>query len=150
MTTCTKRYTDIPFAHRQPDHAGHCRFIHGHNWSFEFEFVCREKDECGFVVDFGNLQPLKDWLARLDHALVLNASDPLVKTLALQEVLAFTMGDGGGQLNLLTVPDCSCEGLAEWALVEADRIVGAMTQGRVAVRRCTVFEDSKNSATSQV
>lgn len=25
--TCTKRYNDIPFAHRQPKHPGHCRYF---------------------------------------------------------------------------------------------------------------------------
>ena len=142
-TTCTKRWSDIPFAHRQPKHAGHCRFIHGHNWAFEFEFICSEKDECGFVVDFGGLKALKQWLDdTFDHKLVLNADDPLLHQINAAQVLT---GDA-----VLTIPDCSCEGLAEFVAQHANRIVQAFTGHRVAVRRVTVFEDSKNSATCEV
>lgn len=141
MTTCTKRYIDIPFAHRQPAHDGHCRHIHGHNWAFEFEFAAREKDQCGFVVDFGKLKELRDWLdEKFDHRLVLNIDDPLAQTLAAAQAST------GAKVML--VPDCSCEGLAETVLCEADAIVQRITSGRATVKRVTVFEDSRNSATA--
>lgn len=149
MTTCTKRYSDIPFAHRQPAHEGHCKTIHGHNWSFEFEFVAREKDKCGFVVDFGRLQALKHWLGLFDHALVLNEDDVLViehkkwGTAGPLHAIFVTTGD-----NLVIVKDCSCEGLAELALSEGQKIIHGLTDGRVAVKRVTVYEDSKNTATA--
>lgn len=140
-TTCTKRYNDIPFAHRQPNHKGHCRFVHGHNWGFEFEFSAEEKDGCGFVVDFGGLKALKEDLGSLlDHKLVLNADDPLFGQLDAAQALT---GD-----RAVAVADCSCEGLAEMALDRADRLVSVITKGRVRVVRCTCFEDSKNSATA--
>jgi 6-pyruvoyltetrahydropterin/6-carboxytetrahydropterin synthase len=142
-TTCTKRWTDIPFAHRQPNHKGHCRHIHGHDLAFEFEFVASEKDECGFVVDFGGLKKLKQWLDdTFDHQLVLNGSDPL-----------FTQLDAAQRLTgrpVVAVPDCSAEGLAEYVAKESNRILQELTGHRVAVRRVTVFEDSKNSATCEV
>jgi 6-pyruvoyltetrahydropterin/6-carboxytetrahydropterin synthase len=62
MITCSKTYRDIPFAHRQHRHEGHCSFLHGHNWSVEIEFACSQLDERGFVVDFGGLGYLKDGL----------------------------------------------------------------------------------------
>lgn len=137
MTTCTKRWSDIPFAHRQPAHPGHCRLIHGHNWSFEFEFVAREKDSCGFVVDFGGLKDVKAWLDEFDHAVVLNSNDP-----------ALQMFRGMPELyRVVTVPDCSCEGLAELAFRVVDDLVMHLTDRRVTVARCTVWEDAKNSAT---
>lgn len=143
MLTCTKRYTDIPFAHRQPNHAGHCRFIHGHNWSFEFELVAREKDSCGFVMDFGGLKELKEWLDDgFDHKLVLNADDPFLKEFKIAQNLT---GD-----CVRVVADCSCEGLAELVFNVAEGIVFRLTQGRVSIKRVTVFEDSKNSATVEV
>ncbi len=143
LLSCTKRYSDIPFAHRQPKHGGHCRFIHGHNWSFEFEFICTERDACGFVVDFGGLKPLKLWLDQtFDHALVLNADDPLREQLNAASVLT--------GCEVVAVPDCSCEGLADYVAKESNRIVAELTGGRVEVRRVTVFEDSKNSATCEV
>ena len=140
-TTCTKRYNDIPFAHRQPSHKGHCRFVHGHNWGFEFEFEAEKKDECGFVVDFGGLKQLKAELDEaLDHKLVLNADDPLFAPLDAAQRLT-----GSG---VVAVKDCSCEGLAEWALRKANELVSVLTSGRVRAVRCTCFEDSKNSATA--
>ena len=53
MMNCKKTYSDIPFAHRQHLHDGHCALIHGHNWSFTVTFSCHETDLNGFVVDFG-------------------------------------------------------------------------------------------------
>lgn len=139
--TCTKRYNDIPFAHRQPNHKGHCRFIHGHNWGFEFEFEATALDECGFVVDFGGLKTLKSYLDEtFDHRLVLNSDDPLAAQLNEAQELC---GD-----SIITVPDCSCEGLAAFVLASAQTILSGMTDGRVTVRRVTCFEDSKNSATA--
>ena len=55
MITCSKLYKDIPFAHRQHLHDGHCSQIHGHNWDIKLTFSCKELDAMGFVVDFGKL-----------------------------------------------------------------------------------------------
>lgn len=139
MLTCTKRYDDIPFAHRQPNHKGHCKLIHGHNWSFEFEFVARELDPCGFVMDFGKLDELKRWVSRFDHAFVINRDDP--------EYELFEKMYGSGLLLITPVPDCSSEGLAALAAKEAEEIVQRVTLGRCSVMRVTVYEDSRNSAT---
>ena len=64
MLTCSKTYRDIPFAHRQHRHDGHCALIHGHNWAITLTFACRETDANGFVVDFGDLKYLKTWIAQ--------------------------------------------------------------------------------------
>ncbi len=69
MITCSKLYKDIPFAHRQPYHDGHCYFIHGHNWDFQFEFGCEYLDTDGFVIDFGKLKFIKEYIENYDHAL---------------------------------------------------------------------------------
>jgi hypothetical protein len=50
--------------------------------------------------------------------------------------------------NLVTIPDCSCEGLAQWALDNGQVIIQAITNKRAFIERVTVFEDSKNSATA--
>jgi 6-pyruvoyl-tetrahydropterin synthase len=78
MFTCSKTYRDIPFAHRQHRHDGHCSFLHGHNWGIEIEFGCEKLDERGFVVDFGGLGFLKTWIAdHLDHACLFAKEDPI-------------------------------------------------------------------------
>lgn len=135
--TCTKRWSEIPFAHRQPVHDGHCKWIHGHNWSIEAEFEASRLDDNGFVIDFGGLTDLRVWMdVHLDHAIVLSEGDPVIAMMDNPEIA-----------KVKVVPDCSCEGLARYILRLFDERVGVMTQGRVRVIRCTVFEDSKNSAT---
>lgn len=138
--TCSKIYSDVPFAHRAPNHDGHCAQIHGHNWSFEFEFKARTLDKNGFVMDFGKLKFIKEKLDQWDHALLLAQTDPELPH--LMETL-----DATNLAVIQVVPDCSCEGIAgnigTWVSGEVYRI----TDGRVTVTKCTVYEDSKNSAT---
>lgn len=146
--TCTKRYDDLPFAHRQPNHNGHCALIHGHNWGFEFEFTATELDECGFVIDFGKLKWLKEWInERFDHTLLLNEGDPHLRY--LRQALDTQPGERGygAFAKLIVVPDCSCEGLAAWLIHEVNIVVQRHTDGRVSVRKVKVIEDSKNHAT---
>lgn len=140
MLTCTKLYSDFPFAHRAPKHDGHCKLIHGHNWSFEITFVAAKRDENGFVVDFGKLKELREMLnSFFDHTLVLNDNDPL-----RDEFRAFC------KLwkldNIVLVPDCSCEGIAMFVHQMSNALVMKQTAERVHVRTVRVFEDSKNSA----
>ena len=138
MLTCRKVYADIPFAHRQHLHDGHCAFIHGHNWSIGVTFACEEVDENGFVIDFGKLHFIRDWLKdNLDHACVLNESDPLRETL---------VNAAPGAWKPYVVPNCSCEGLAEHLFGVFNALVKTHSQSRVRVVAIEIFEDSKNSA----
>jgi 6-pyruvoyltetrahydropterin/6-carboxytetrahydropterin synthase len=142
MLTCQKRYSDIPFAHRQPNHDGHCRLVHGHNWSVEFEFTATERDENGFVIDFGKLKAVRATLDALDHAIVLDADDPELAYFQARPDL----------YRVVTVQGASAEGLAAHFLARAqdavDRTDDAVGRG-VRVVRCTVYEDSKNAATAR-
>ena len=138
MLTCTKHYKDIPFAHRQHAHDGHCALIHGHNWGVIIEFEASELDECGFVVDFGKLKAFKTYLERFDHALVLNHDDPkLPELLNLQR---------DGFARIVLVNSCSSEGLAQHFYNTFSDIVSHNYSERVRIRSVTVTEDSKNSA----
>ncbi len=137
---CTKVYRDIPFAHRQPAHTGHCQHVHGHNWAFTFTFAARSLDECGFVVDFGKLDALRALVGVFDHALVLAEDDP--------ELSTFRFLEGRGLCRIVLVPNPSCEGLAEHLLKQADELVQSLTAGRVRVESVEVSEDTKNSASA--
>lgn len=152
--TCTKRYSDIPFAHRQHLHDGHCAYIHGHNWTFEFTFAASRVDENGFVVDFGKLKWLKDWINSVfDHALILNEGDPylqyLTKSLTKwgdiehKEIMPSYTGDFA---KIGVVADASCEGLAKFLHAFVTPRLDDETFGRVYVYKVKVEEDSKNSA----
>jgi 6-pyruvoyltetrahydropterin/6-carboxytetrahydropterin synthase len=141
MKTCSKRYTDFPFAHRSPRHDGHCRFIHGHNWTFDITFAADATDENGFVVDFGKLHDLREALVHhFDHTLLVNRDDPMRDEL---EALL----DANGICNLITVDDCSCEGIARLVFDITRTIITALTDERARVVSVTVYEDSNNSAT---
>ncbi|WP_309396939.1 6-pyruvoyl trahydropterin synthase family protein [Cerasicoccus maritimus] len=138
MITCRKTYLDIPFGHRQPFHDGHCKFIHGHNWSITVTFGCDERDINGFVVDYGKLGFLKQWIdENLDHACVFRKDDPLLDTLVNAAPEAW---------KVFLVDDCSNEGLAVLVFEEFDKLVRAETNGRAWVTEVEIEEDSKNSA----
>lgn len=138
MYSCSKRYLDIPFAHRQHRHPGHCALIHGHNWSFTFTFVAEALDGCGFVVDFGGLGYLREWIEdTFDHACCFNADD--VEGLALARA-------HGAFFKTVVLENCSAEGIAAYVFAEADRLVREQTNGRVSVASVEVHEDARNAA----
>lgn len=148
MYYITKQYRDLPAAHRQPKHDGHCRFIHGHNWGFDIIMTCRDLDENGFVIDVGKLSKIKEYLVKMfDHTLLLNLDDsmngPLLQGLENgQAVMA----------DIRQVPNCGMEGLAKLVfdtitvLIQETGDIAGADRGLVVVE-VTCYEDSKNSAT---
>ena len=139
MITCRKTYTDIPFAHRQHQHDGHCAFIHGHNWSLTLTFGCHKTDENGFVVDFGKLKFIKHWIEEhLDHACLFSESDSLREKI---------VASCPGAWKVLVVPNCSCEGLVQHLFQVFNTLVQQHTNKRAFLVSVEVVEDSKNSAT---
>ena len=140
MISCTKKYTDIPFAHRQHLHDGHCSFVHGHNRDISLVFACQKLDENGFVVDLGKLKFIRKWIdENLDHACVFAKSDPLKDKLVAAAPCAW---------KIYEVDSCSCEGLAAHLLEVFDRLVREHTDGRVWVCEVRVSEDKKNEASA--
>lgn len=138
MITCRKAYTDIPFAHRQHLHDGHCAFIHGHNWSFTFTFGCHERDANGFVIDFGKCRFIRDEInARFDHACVFAEDDVLCETLVNAAPDAF---------KVYRMPNASCEGLCTHLFELFDPLVREQTNGRVFLVGVEVREDHRNAA----
>lgn len=138
MMTCRKVYEDIPFAHRQHKHDGHCALIHGHNWSFAFTFGCYERDANGFVIDFGKLRFIREEIERrFDHACLFAEDDPLRETIVRSAPEAF---------KTFVLPNCSSEGLCEYLFDFFDAQVRARTQGRVFLVGVEVVEDQRNSA----
>ena len=138
MITCSKTYSDIPFAHRQHRHAGHCSFIHGHNWALKITFACENLDNDGFVVDFGNLRYLKRWIAEnLDHACLLASDDPAKERITAAAPEAY---------KIYEVPNASCEGISLHLWEVFSRLVMEQEMGRVWIAEVVLREDSKNEA----
>ena len=77
--SCSKSYHNFPCSHRQWQHSGHCKFVHGYSRSFTFWFVAKNLDINGFVVDFSSLKPLEKKLKdQFDHTFLINKDDPLM------------------------------------------------------------------------
>ena len=141
MLTCEKIYRDIPIAHRQPRHSGHCALIHGHNWTITLTFACSETDKNGFVVDFGRLGFIKEWIDHnLDHACMFTRED------GEKQIL---LNQFGHLFKSYELEDTSCEGIARH-LYEVFKVRLKEEFGpRVVLTKVRVAEDSKNSATFQ-
>jgi len=135
--SCSKTYLEIPFAHRQWMHSGHCSKIHGHNWTIEIVFQCKSLDSNGFVVDFGELNFLRDWIQKnLDHACLLSADDP--------ELVRFKDLERDKLIQLHVVESASCEGIAKHLFETFDQMVRTKTEDRTWISRIELYEDTRN------
>jgi len=137
MLTCSKTFPSIPFAHRQWRHDGHCSMIHGHNWTLTLTFACEQTDANGFVIDFGSLGYVKDWLSEhLDHACVFAHDDPIKDALVAAAPEAWKV--------FVVESSASCEGLAMRIHQELDALIRAREKNRVWIHELELWEDEKN------
>ena len=114
--TSTKTYRNLPCAHRQWKHKGHCAYIHGYSREYTFYFEADEMDEHGWVVGFGDLKNLEKYLLDMyDHTLLIAEDDPELDT--------FKELDKKGLCDLRIVPEASLEGSAKVALKKANQIL---------------------------
>lgn len=76
MITCTRR-VEFDAAHRVREHAGKCRFFHGHRYVVEATFAADTLDEQGMVIDFGIIKTrLGGWVDdNWDHTAILHQLD---------------------------------------------------------------------------
>jgi 6-pyruvoyltetrahydropterin/6-carboxytetrahydropterin synthase len=82
MYTVT-RLIHFCYGHRLMDYSGKCRHPHGHNGKIEITVESEKLDTLGMVVDFEEIKlKVQKWVdAELDHKMLLNERDPLVKIL---------------------------------------------------------------------
>ena len=126
-------------AFRQWRADSHCNLIHGYALQFELKFG-GELDERNWIVDFGGLKPLKEWLKYMfDHTYLVAEDDPELETFKqLQEK---------NLVDLRIVPATGCERFAEMVFDFAQDLVEDLTDGRCWVQEVTVREHGHNSAT---
>jgi len=125
---------------RQPNAThSHCSLLHGYSLGFSFKFGCEILDDKNWVVDFGGLKELKDWLEdNFDHTLVVDWNDPNMNELmALQDK---------GLAKVVILRGVGCEKFAEEAFWYADAVVKEITNGRCYCVSCEVREHGANSA----
>ena len=139
----TKTYHNLPCSHRQAHHDGHCRYIHGYNRDVTFHFTCDELDDNHFVVDFGKLKDLKDWLESMfDHTMLINEDDP--------EKELFEEMHRRGIVDLRMMPNVGMEASSKCAFDFADKLIRKKTDNRCWVYRVETRENMKNSGIYEI
>ena len=125
---------------RQPNAThSHCSLLHGYALSFGFKFGCETLDDKNWVVDFGGLKELKQYLKdNFDHKLVVDKKDPeLDRLMKLQQE---------GLAEVVILNGVGCEKFAEQAFHYANDLVKKMSNGRCFCVSCEVKEHGANSA----
>lgn len=137
--TSTKSFYGFPCTHRQWRAESHCRFVHGYSRSFHFEFECNELTQEMWVMDFGGLKDVKEWLDYMfDHTFLVSQDDPYKET--------FTKLDKEGVIQMRVLPNAGMEGTAQFVYNHVNDMVSKKTNGRVKVIKVEVRENEKNSA----
>ena len=127
-------------AFRQWRADSHCNLIHGYALQFELQFGSSNLDEKNWVVDFGGLKELKDWLKHMfDHTYLVAKDDPEMDTILL-------LADRN-LIDMRLVDAVGCERFAELTFDKASSIIEAKYGDRCWVESVTVREHEANSAT---
>jgi 6-pyruvoyltetrahydropterin/6-carboxytetrahydropterin synthase len=123
----------------------HCSYLHGYALSFSVMFEAKTLNDRSWVVDFGAMKGIKEYLVhRYDHTLLVAEDDP-------EELFLRTL-----QTHLLaevrTVKACSVEAFAEdlflftqgWLLQQMGKIPG-ISQVRVSHVYCREHEGNQGA-----
>lgn len=144
MYHVTKHYPHslgLSVAFRQPGANSHCRFLHGYALAFTFEFEARKLDKNNWVIDFGSLKPLKEWLtATFDHTVLIAKDDQN----ALEQIIPERHG------GLADVRVVDCVGMEAFALLAYRKmralLIDMGEHPRVRLAKVTVAEHEGNNA----
>jgi 6-pyruvoyltetrahydropterin/6-carboxytetrahydropterin synthase len=129
-------------AFRQWRADSHCNLIHGYALQFDLVFGGQALDEKNWIVDFGGLKPLKEWLKhQFDHTYLVAKDDPELETfidLAKKDLVDLRIVDAVG-----------CERFSESVFVKASEIIEELYGDRCWVESVTAREHEANSATTR-
>lgn len=134
---------------RQWRATSHCRFLHGYALSFKMVFQAETLNECGWVIDFGSMKPIKQWLeATFDHKLVIAEDDPFGAALVC---MANNLGpdpEADERLaDALILPSVGCEAFAKLTFAQVQAWLLTIDQAqRVKLVSVEVREHGANSA----
>ncbi len=109
--------------HYLRNYRGKCENPHGHNYKVRVTLRGRELDKAGLLLDFKQLkQVMRPVIEYLDHQMI-------------------------NELPPFTEINPSAENLARYFFDETNRQLTEMTEGRVSVKDCTIYETSTTTAT---
>lgn len=84
----------------------HCKFLHGYALSFKLTFEAETLDERHWVVGFGDLKPVKQFLEdTFDHKTLVAHDDP--------DIELFKQTNDWGLIDMAVVPGVGCESFAK-------------------------------------
>lgn len=130
---------------RQHKARSHCKKFHGYALGVSITFAASELDDQNWVVDFGSLGSVWDWLEdTFDHKLIVAIDDPNIEE--------FNRLDWLGLADVVTMDNVGCEAFAlaifnqvkVW--LEREQDAGFLNPS-AQVHSVTVFEHGSNSAT---
>ena len=123
-------------AFRQWKADSHCNLIHGYALGFEITFEATDLDERNWVIDFGDLGILKQYLKEtFDHTCIVAIDDP--------SMLSFVKMGQQNLINLKVMDNVGCEAFAENVF---DFCYEKFSSMRVDIKSVRVFEHGSNSA----
>ena len=140
----TKKFGPITTSHRQWRDKGSCKFIHGYARYIEVTFACSYLNEQQWVMDFGGLNKLNDWLhQQWDHRLLISSDDPLLQDFKMLH------DKDGCNLNIMDINKGwgpGIESSCKFVLDYADNWIKQLTSNRVLISKIQIWEHEKNSA----
>lgn len=126
---------------RQHRADSHCRFLHGYPLSFRLEFAADKLNENNWVIDFGSLKPIKQFLVdTFDHKLLIAADDPAITALT-------SMARIYDCADVVVVDKVGCEAFVKMVYDKVDVWLDATEQSdRVKILSVECREHAGNSA----
>lgn len=127
-------------AFRQWRATSHCNQIHGYALAFLFEFVADDLDAHNWVMDFGSMKPVKEWLQHnFDHRLCVASDDPNLDTFKTLHQM------GIANINILPAVGCEMFSLQAYGFCKR-YIERSGFAPRIHLGMVTTFEHEANSA----
>lgn len=122
----------------------HCRMLHGYALAFTLVFEADELDANNWVMDFGSLKPIKEFLVKtFDHRMLVANDDPEGEVLSALE----PNWKSTGVANVLFVPATGCEAFSRYV---GEHVIawleGTPQAGRVRLVSVECREHGANSA----
>lgn len=134
---------------RQWRASSHCAQLHGYSIGVELTFACETLDSRNWVIDFGDLGKVKDYLEQtFDHTVLIANDDP---QRALLETVLSVRGseDSGRKLGKVKVVDAvGCEAFAKMIHQKVNLLLidhNAQARG-LKLESVKVFEHGANAA----
>jgi 6-pyruvoyltetrahydropterin/6-carboxytetrahydropterin synthase len=123
----------------------HCSKLHGYPLAFEFTFEADTLDSRNWVLSFGELKPLKQWLKdTFDHKLLVSVHDPKIAAiLELEEIYDIA--------QVVFVEEVGCEMFAKMAFEQAAHILEEIQeQGRACYARLKCVKVSEHAGNTAI